>query len=212
MSGGGRFFADQIHTVYRLLFLFTLVSAAIFAEEAAAPDPLDALVKDSPFAPVAGATRAGASGQTGPIEFRSVVFEDGEYAFSLYDQGSQQSAWLRIGETGLPFIVRSYDQERDIVTVEHQGRSLTLELQPGRMSDQPSPGTPPAPLPGPAQAGSGPPLPSAAEASGQGSMSIPAQPAPGGSNAGPNQESQRLQALADEIRRRRQSPLQSGPK
>jgi hypothetical protein len=200
--------------VHRLLLTLALIPAVMSAQTTGVPDPLDALVKDSPFAPVAGAARSANGGQTGPIEFRSVVFENGEYAFSLYDQGSQQSAWVKIGETGLPFVVRSYDRERDIVTIEHQGQSLVLELQPGRMTDQqPGASGPPMPVPGNSGPGNVPPLPTPGQMnSSQGPQ--PASPAnavppPGFTN---EMESQRLQALADEIRRRRQSPLRPSPK
>ncbi len=180
----------------RTLAALALAPAILPAQAAVATDPLDALVADSPFAAVAGGARA-ATGETGALEFRGVVFENGQYAFSLYDRGTQQSAWVNIGQTNLPFVARSFDQEHDRLTVEHQGRTLVLELQQGRMSDQgqqqPMAGPPPLPTPDQAaQAGSGPRSPEMQP------------PRPAMNQA----ESQRLQELADEIRRRRRSPIQ----
>lgn len=189
-----------------LFIIVALVSASLGAQVTAPSDPLDALVRDSPFLPVAGTARGAASGASGSLEFRSVVFERGEFAFSIYDQASRESKWVRLGQTDLPFVARSYDQEQDLLTVEYQGRITALKLQPARMAGQASSGSGTAP----------PPLPSAQESAG------PAQPRPANSTStGPPsaspppavnpEESQRLQEMADEIRRRRQLPV-STPK
>lgn len=170
---------------------------------AASADPLDALASDSPFLPGSGGSR-GAATATGPLEMRSVVFVDGAYRFSIYDQGTHESNWVGIGEKGYPFVVRSFNRERDELTVEHQGRSMVLGLQPARMASTAN-ATPPAPgpLPGPGDPANrrnqGPPN------AGPGAGSQPAGNAP---NAA---EAQRLQNLADEIRRRRGTGFRFNP-
>jgi hypothetical protein len=175
----------------------------------ATSDPLDALVADSPFGAPAGGNRGGPAGATGPLELRSIVFVDGAYQFSIFDQGTGKAEWVKIGETGLPFVARSFDRERDALTVEHRGRTLVLALQPAKMGTVAggAPSAPPSPLPGANR--NGPAQPNNVNAA------APNGP-PGGSgnNAGPRAtpppasstsaaEAQRLQNLADEIRRRR---------
>jgi hypothetical protein len=112
-------------------------------------DPLDALVADSPFGAPAGGSRPGAPSATGPLELRSIVFVDGAYQFSVFDQGTGKAEWVKIGESGFPFVARSFNRERDSLTVEHQGRTLVLALQPAKTAAS---GTntppPPSPLPG----------------------------------------------------------------
>jgi hypothetical protein len=214
----------------RFSLLLALAGAPLLAQTNAAPDPLDALVRDSPFLPGAGAARGGGTTSDGPLEFRGVVFEQGRYTFSIYDQASQQSYWVAIGDADAPIRVRSYDREQDIVTVEQQGRSVALKLQPGHVAGQaaqPQGESPaaPAPLPTAAQvqaAANGPGRTASPAGPGAPQPGVPNAPRPGGSpgagptaassqaNAGGQQaEAQRLQELADELRRRRQhTPIQ----
>lgn len=163
-----------------------------------ATDPLEALVADSPFQLAAGG-RSGAAASTGSLELRSVVLVDGAYQFSIFDQGTGESSWVKINERGHPFVPRSFDRERDSLTVEHQGRTIVLALQPARMaSGPPAAGVPPPPLPG-------------ADGNQGNRRNVPANtgnPAPGSppaTSAANPAEAQRLQNLADEIRRRRGS-------
>jgi hypothetical protein len=179
-----------------------LPSSAALAPAAATPpapagtDALDSLVKDSPFMPAASG--GAAAGQTGPLELRGVIVERGSYAFSLYDLNSKESYWVGLNETGFPVVVRSYDAASDTVTVEQQGRTLSLTLAAARtmpanpaMAAQPAPGTPGAP---------GGPVPQPTATPGNGptpSFNVSVQ-----SSVTPD-EAQRLQRIADEIRRRR---------
>jgi hypothetical protein len=156
----------------------------------AGPDPLDELVRDSPFLPATGPAAPPSEG--GPLELRGVLFEDGHFLFSVYDEGTKKSKWIRLGETDAPFVARSFDHENDILTVEYQGRSVALKLPPAHVAGVTQPGapTPPAPLPTPQEA------------------SRPAQPPqpvaqPTAQPGIRPEESQRLQNMADEIRRRR---------
>jgi hypothetical protein len=193
-----------------LAFLFLPAMAARpAAREPAAPattppDPLDALVADSPFGAPAGGGRAATPGAAGPLELRSVVFVDGAYQFSVFDQGTGKADWVKIGERGFPFVVRSFNQEHDSLTVEHQGRTVVLALQPARtaVAANTPPSSPP-PLPGAARNNAG--QPQGGQASGSGNAANPnAGPAPPAGSANANaSEAQRLQNLADEIRRRR---------
>lgn len=181
-------------------------------------DPLDALAADSPFLPGTGAGRAAAA-STGPLEMRSIVFVDGSYRFSIFDQGTGQSNWVGIEEKGYPFVVRSFNRERDELTVEHQGRSVVLGLQPARMASAAVAGpASPAPLPGQNQGqGLGPGDPNN-PTNRRNQAQQNAGPGPAGGQAGqpassaPNAaEAQRLQNLADEIRRRRGGGFRFNP-
>jgi hypothetical protein len=172
------------------------------AASVAPADPLDALAADSPFLPGSGA-RSPAATSTGPLELRSIVFVDGAYRFSVFDQGTSEANWVGIGERGYPFVARSFDRERDSLTVEHQGRTVVLALQPARMASS-GHMQPPSPSPLPGQ---GDPTNPTNRRNAQGGPV--ANPAGGNPPGGPNAtqpnpaEAQRLQNLADEIRRRR---------
>jgi hypothetical protein len=186
----------------RAMPIISLAASVALAAQVAVPsDPLESLVRDSPFLPGTGVVRSVASGENGPLELRSVVFEQGEFLFSVYDQGTRESKWVRLGQQDLPFVARSFNQEQDILTVDYQGRTLALELQPAHIADQPPAGSQPAP----------PPLPSAGETARQGGVrpsdSASSNPAPPPAALKP-EESQRLQEMADEIRRRRQQSVQ----
>lgn len=178
-----------------VLFGILMAAPIASAQVEMADDPLAALVRDSPFLPITGAVRPSAPGEGGPLEFRSVVFETGKFFFSIYDQSARESNWVTFGETDMPFVVRSYDQEEDILTVDYQGRSLALKLQPAHTAGQVTDGSAPAPLP------------SAGEATGP-DVIRPTHPAPAQAPALDADQSQRLQEMADEIRRRRQQPAQ----
>jgi hypothetical protein len=173
----------------------------------AATDPLESLVKDSPFLPAASG--GAVAGQNGPLELRGVIMERGSYSFSVYDLNSKESYWVGLNETGFPFMVRSYDASNDTVSVEQQGRVLSLTLAAARtmaaspaMASQPTPGAPGV---------SGGPMPQPTAASGNGPNQ---QFGPVPSSVTPD-EAQRLQRIADEIRRRRAvgkaTPNASGP-
>ncbi|HWA26664.1 MAG TPA: hypothetical protein VG734_13470 [Lacunisphaera sp.] len=190
----------------RLSVLVALLPVSLAAQPAAPPDPLDALVRDSPFLPSGASPRAPSAGEGGPLELRSVVVEGGEYAFSIYDQGSHEAKWVKLNQEDLPFVAKSFDDEQEILSVEYQGRTLALKLQPAHTAGAAptGPGGPPPPLPSPddaaRQAGSRPQ--NAGQSNGQ---PVPVQPAPGALKP---EESQRLQQMAEEIRRRRAQPPQ----
>jgi hypothetical protein len=197
------------------LVLLALWSVAA-AQTKPAADPLDGLVADSPFLPAAGGRGVAGVGAEGPLELRGIVFDDGAYRFSVYDQASREATWVRLDERGLPFVARSFNRERDALTVEHRGRTLVLELQPARMaSGNAGPPPSPSPLPGavdPNQGGQrGASLQPPRQASGGPGGAPPAANAPGAGPPSSNTtaaEAQRLQNLADEIRRRRGSGSQ----
>jgi hypothetical protein len=124
----------------------------------------------------------------------------GEYYFSLYDLNSKESFWVGLNEKGFPVLVRSYDRNTETVTVEQQGRTLSLTLATARTMAA----TPAAQL---QAAGPGGPAGSPVGTPASGGPTV--QPSNGQPQFGPvpstvtPDEAQRLQRIADEIRRRR---------
>ena len=106
------------------------------------------------------------------------------YMYSIYDSAHKVSAWSRLNENGHGFVVRSHDVARDIVTVDYQGRILTLALRTAKVASAPV-NIPQAPQP------------------------VAANNAPqpiGGPvvlNPSPADEQRRLEAIAAEVNRRR---------
>jgi hypothetical protein len=152
------------------------------------PGLLESLVQDSPFRPGQGGALP-ADGGPAQFEFRGVVAEGGGYSFSVYDSGRREAGWVRLDEPGRSFVARHYDPAKDTLTIEHNGQALTLGLK--RATVQPLAQALPAPAAPPPLPTTGPAPPAAGS------------PAPPPTNVTNAQEAQRLQNIADEIRRRR---------
>jgi hypothetical protein len=99
-------------------------------------------------------------------------------AYCIYDTAKKTSAWVGLSEGGHDFVVKSADPASDSVTVDFQGRSIRLVLRTAKV----------------ASAGAG------------GAGVAPAAPAavsPAVLNPTPADEQRRLDAVAQEVRRRR---------
>jgi hypothetical protein len=138
------------------------------------------LAPASPFLPpnAAGAA-AGAGGPAGPIELRGIMATPDGYAFCIYDSAKKKDVWIGMNESGHDFVVRSSDPGSDSIKVDYQGRTLRLTLKAPRVASA-----------GPANA-AGPPA-------------VQRDLAPGAPNLNPGEEQKRLDAVAQEVRRRRQ--------
>jgi hypothetical protein len=138
----------------------------------------------SPFLPAAGATVDANPTQDAQLELRGIMSSGDQTMFSIYDSTRHTSYWTRLNDTGHEFVVRSYDGARDVVTVDYQGRSLTLALKTAKVASAP------VNMPQP-----GPP------------MMQPQAPQPIGGpvvlNPTPADEQRRLEAIAAEVNRRR---------
>lgn len=108
--------------------------------------------------------------------------------FSIYDSSNRMSAWSRLNEPGHGFVVRSHDPARDTVTVDHQGRTLTLALRTAKVAAAPV----------------YQPQPAMANQTGPQNQGVP-QPIGGPVvlNPSPADEQARLEAIAAEVNRRR---------
>lgn len=134
-----------------------------------------------------------------PLELRGIVSTKSGYLYGIFDPTKRQSAWVHMNEAGNDFAVRSHDTNSDTVTVEYQGRTMTLALKAAKVESM-------APLPNPAQVAiqRGPnPMPN---------QSMPPQQPPQ-LNPSAADEARRLEGVAAEVRRRRmlrQAAAQNG--
>jgi len=135
------------------------------------------LTPNSPFAPPSNNADTGATPANSPLELRGILATPDGYKFNVCDQAGHLNVWIGLNATGQPFVVRSHDVAHSRVTVEYQGRELTLSLAlPEIMS---------TPMPMPQVGGIMPPRQREPE------------------NASPQDERMRLEHIAEEIRRRR---------
>jgi hypothetical protein len=90
------------------------------------------LASTSPFLPPdsAGAT---AAAENTPLELRGILVDGGGYRFSIYDPARHTGQWVRLNEPGHDFTVRAHDVARDTVTLDFQGRTLTLPLHAAKV-------------------------------------------------------------------------------
>jgi hypothetical protein len=157
-------------------------SLALLAALIAALAPAGALRADlaasSPFLPANMAGTAGAGGPSEPVELRGIMSTSQGTAYCIYDTAKKTSAWVGLNETGNDFVVKSADAMNDAVTVTVQGRDIRLVLRAAKVAS-----------------------------SGAASAGPPASPALASSvvvNPTPGDEQKRLDAVAAEVRRRRQ--------
>ncbi|MDB6094906.1 MAG: hypothetical protein JWM32_2468 [Verrucomicrobia bacterium] len=110
------------------------------------------LAPTSPFLPPAASGAAAA--ENNPLELRGILADEGGYRFSIYDPVRHVGTWSRLNEPGHDFMVKAHDVARDIVTLDYQGRVLTLSLRTSKISSAPVAG----PLPAAGQNGPNPPV------------------------------------------------------
>jgi len=166
----------------RPLPLLAFLAVPALAQTPAAPS-LQNLVQNSPFGTATPVGQAAAA--AGPLEFRGTFVDRGERFFSIADTASRRAEWVSLNESGRPFLVKNYDPESETVTLDYQGRSMSLKLRTARITAMAMPPPQVAAQPQPGQLPGPVPLPAAALS------------APGAT------EAQRLAQVAEEIRRRR---------
>lgn len=84
------------------------------------------LAPSSPFAPPDGSTATTA--ENTPLELRGILMDGGGYRFSVYDPAKHTGQWVRLNEPGHEFTVKTHDVAQDTITLDYQGRRLTLPL------------------------------------------------------------------------------------
>lgn len=159
------------------LLAFLAVSAAA---QPSAPS-LQNLIANSPFGS-ANQVPGGPAANT-PLEFRGTFVDNGERFFSILDTASRRAEWVSLNESGRPFVVKTYDPERESITLDFQGRGMDLKLHSARITALPMPAVVNNPAQQPNAVGAPPGRPPQAQPSAT--------------------EAQRLAQVAEEIRRRR---------
>lgn len=147
------------------------------------------LAEKSPFMPVQSASAPGPTAGA-PLEFRGYM-ETGEGTqYRLYDPARKLGAWVKLNERSaeLEVVVKQHNDK--MLTVEHQGRPLTLALREPKIVSSGSPAQAmPMPVPPPAAAVQGNVAPAVTQA-------VVLNPSPA-------DEQRRLEAVAAEVARRR---------
>jgi hypothetical protein len=165
---------NPAHVFRRCSALLVLTVASLMGTSARAVE----LTPNSPFAPPPSSNADNsATPDNSPLELHGILSMPDGYKFNLCDQAGHVNVWIGLNATGQPFVVRSHDVAHNRVTVEYQGRELTLSLaraKVGSMSQQVMPMT-----------------------------QMMGMPQPGLVNVSPVDERQRLERIAEEIRRRR---------
>lgn len=147
----------------------------------------------SPFLPPTAA--AAAPAPTAPLEFRGMIETEDGMLYRVYDPARKAGAWALANEknTELGVIVKQYDAERGL-TLEYEGRLLTLPEKQYKVVSTGTPIVAPAPVP---IANVMPMMPQTA-------VNLNA-------NAANPTEQQRLEAVAAEVARRRALREQAAP-
>jgi len=140
----------------------------------------------SPFMPVPGSGAAAVTAGA-PLEFRGVMDVGDGLKIRIVDPARKgAAAWLKVNERdpSVDFVVKQYDADHDTVTVDFQGRSLTLSQHVAKVASAGVAQNVPGPVPG------GVPMPPAI------TQSVVVNPTPA-------DEQRRLDVVAAEVARRR---------
>lgn len=153
------------------------------------------LTANSPFLPPPSAANASSATQNAALEFRAVMQTEKGVEYRLYDPAKKLGVWAKVNERNPEFgaTVKQYDPNREMLTLEHEGRTLNLELRKAKIVSSGSVAqVMPTPMPMPAPANA--------------VAAQPAQP-----NPTPAEEQKRLEAVAAEVARRRALREQGSP-
>jgi hypothetical protein len=136
------------------------------------------LASSSPFLPANAAAAGAVAGPSGPIELRGVMSTSAGASYCIYDTAKRKDVWVGLNEAGHDFVVKSADPSTDSVMVDYQGRGLKLMLRTAKVTPMgtAAPGAP---------------------------VSTPAVASTVVLNPSPADEQRRLDAVTQEVRRRR---------
>jgi len=81
----------------------------------------------SPFLP-ASTSGGGAPTEGAPLQYQGYIRGSDGTKYRLYDPARKSGEWVRIDErnANLDVVVKAFSEEHKTLTVEHQGRTLTL--------------------------------------------------------------------------------------
>jgi hypothetical protein len=135
------------------------------------------LAETSPFLPGNAAAGASTAGPAGPLELRGVMSTQDGLAYCIYESAKKKDVWVGLNETGHDFVVKAADSSSDSVSVQYQGRSVKLTLRTAKVASAGPAASPPT------------------AAGGINQVAL---------NPSPADEQRRLDAVAQEVRRRKQ--------
>lgn len=143
------------------------------------------LASKSPFMPPQAAGNTPTAGA--PLEYRGYI-ETGEgVQYRLYDPARKLGSWVKLNERNaeLDVLAKQYDTGQRTLTIEHQGKTLTLAEREAKVVSS-----------GSAQQAVPPPMPQPANVAPAVTQSVVLNPTPA-------DEQRRLEAVAAEVARRR---------
>jgi hypothetical protein len=114
----------------------TALCALAFGAMAPSMVRAQAITAVSPFLPQSGSGGVSTT-ENSPLELRGIMLSPAGYLFGLFDPVKRTGAWVKLNEAGHDFTVRSHDPMNDAVTVEYQGRVLSLALKTAQISSAP---------------------------------------------------------------------------
>jgi len=163
--------------------LWILARTTAFAAFAWAGSLRADLAPASPFLPAGAAAAAAKGAPSGPIELRGVMASADGASYCIYDTAKKKNFWVGLNESGHDFVVKSADPDGESVMVDYQGRNMHLEFHTSKVESS-----------GPATAFTGGPR-----------GGLPGNPLSNTVvvNPTPADEQRRLDAVAQEVRRRR---------
>jgi hypothetical protein len=143
----------------------------------------------SPFLPPENSPVEKTEAAAAALEFRGFVDVGGGKQFRLFDPAKKQGAWVRLNERSPEFeaVIRQHNEGEESVSVEHQGRTVTLTMRKAKIVADAAAAAPP-----PGVAPAGPAI-----------TVTPAVPQSVMVNPSPADEQRRLEAVAAEVNRRR---------
>ena len=117
-----------------MLFRAPLIRLLAFAAAAAGAGVAAAaqVATKSPFLPPAGAGGPAAAATPGaPLEFRGLLDVGSGLQFRLYDPAKKTGTWVKLNERSaeLDAVAKQHDPLEETLTIEHQGRTLTLAMR-----------------------------------------------------------------------------------
>ena len=112
---------------------------ALAAFVAVACGPLPCLMAQvatrSPFMPVAGPGSAAAPTAGATLEFRGYLQTSDGVQYRLYDPAKKAGSWVKLNERSAEFdvLAKQHDEGQRTLTIEHQGRTLTLAMRESKV-------------------------------------------------------------------------------
>jgi hypothetical protein len=122
--------------------------AALGAALVAGVPAMAQLANKSPFQP-AGAAAGGAPTAGAPLEYRGYLEAGGERKYRIHDPARKAGTWVKLNELNAEFGVtaKKYDNDERTLTVEYQGKTITLaERQAKVVSSGAAAQAPPPPV------------------------------------------------------------------